>query len=411
MTRYEELLARLLALARGRQGRLDLSIMLLLCRELSDPHSNFPTVHIAGTNGKGSVSTMVAAGLSSCHPQVGLYTSPHLSSFRERIQVNSTPITAEEVEELLPPILAAVERLSLAASFFEVTTMLAFSYFAARKVDIAVIETGLGGRLDATNIIAPLLSVITSISADHTEILGSSLEEIAREKAGIIKPHTPAIIGPSVPVDVIEPIASIQQSPLYCVEGIFHDYREENRAVAAMALKLLGIEKVAIKQALMAVPPCRFERCRSPEGVDVIFDVAHNPVGLQRLSYLIHELWGDRRCHAVIAISATKELESCLAPLQRVVSRWYPVAADNGRSYPPSSIAAALERQGVAGENIALHVDISAATAYALASAVEEKAPLLICGSFFIMAQARRSLSIVDVVDPYDLNEWTSPRL
>ncbi len=174
-----------------------------LMAHFGNPHTQFPSIHVAGTNGKGSTSHLIAAVLQAAGYKVGLFTSPHLVDFRERIRINGQMIPEAEVirfVEFLTSHSASVSQQSgLAPSFFEITTALAFDYFAREKVDIAVIEVGLGGRLDATNIITPLLSVITNIGFDHTEFLGNTLAAIAREKAGIIKPNIPCVIGETDP--------------------------------------------------------------------------------------------------------------------------------------------------------------------------------------------------------------------
>ncbi len=168
-----------------------------LMEHLGNPHTQFRSVHIAGTNGKGSTSHLIAAVLQSAGYKVGLYTSPHLVDFRERIRINGQMILEAEVVRFVADNQAFLEEVR--PSFFETTMALAFAYFAAEKVDIAVIEVGLGGRLDSTNIITPELSVITNIGMDHTEFLGNTLQQIASEKAGIIKPHIPVIIGETHP--------------------------------------------------------------------------------------------------------------------------------------------------------------------------------------------------------------------
>ena len=161
------------------------------------PHKQFLTIHVAGTNGKGSVSHTLSAILQMCGYRVGLYTSPHLVDFSERIRINGQPIPEEYVVNFVDQERSFIE--SVQPSFFEVTTAMAFKYFAEMNVDIAVIEVGLGGRLDSTNIITPILSVITNIGMDHTQFLGNTLQEIALEKAGIIKPGIPVVIGESTP--------------------------------------------------------------------------------------------------------------------------------------------------------------------------------------------------------------------
>ena len=170
---------------------------LLLDAHFGHPHRRYRTIHVAGTNGKGSCSHTLAAILQSAGYRVGLYTSPHLVDFRERIRVDGVPITQERVVEFVNAERAFFE--PLRPSFFELTTALAFTWFAEQKVDVAVVEVGLGGRLDCTNIISPSLSIITNISFDHTQFLGDTLAKIASEKAGIIKPSTPVVIGETTP--------------------------------------------------------------------------------------------------------------------------------------------------------------------------------------------------------------------
>lgn len=202
--------------AGGYKEGLDNS--LILDEHYGHPHRNYRCIHIAGTNGKGSCAHTVAAILQSCGYRVGLYTSPHLVDFSERIRINGQPIEEEYVIDFVEEGKEFFTQLS--PSFFEVTTAMAFKYFADKKVDIAVIEVGLGGRLDCTNIITPILSVITNIGFDHTQFLGTSLEQIAMEKAGIIKKRIPVIIGESVPETrpVFEAIAKENNAPITFAE-------------------------------------------------------------------------------------------------------------------------------------------------------------------------------------------------
>lgn len=190
----------------------------LLDAHFGHPHRKYKTIHVAGTNGKGSCSHTIAAVLQAAGYSVGLYTSPHLLDFRERIRVNGRKIPEARVVEFVERERAFFEPLH--PSFFELTTALAFTYFAEAGVDVAVVEVGLGGRLDCTNIITPVLSVITNISLDHTQFLGSTLAQIAAEKAGIIKPGVPVVIGEeqSETMPVFRTVASRQQAPLFSAE-------------------------------------------------------------------------------------------------------------------------------------------------------------------------------------------------
>ena len=181
--------------ASGYKEGLDNS--LALDEHFGHPHKQFLSIHVAGTNGKGSCSHTLSAILQMCGYRVGLFTSPHLVDFSERIRVNGQPIPEDYVINFVNEERSFIE--SVQPSFFEVTTAMAFKYFAETNVDIAVIEVGLGGRLDSTNIITPILSIITNIGMDHTQFLGSTLQEIALEKAGIIKPNVPVLIGESTP--------------------------------------------------------------------------------------------------------------------------------------------------------------------------------------------------------------------
>ncbi len=209
-----------------RQGKAaykaDLNNTLALDAHFGHPHRNFKTIHVAGTNGKGSVSHALAAVLQSSGLKVGLYTSPHLRDFRERIKINGTPISEEEVIAFVADNSEILKELK--PSFFEMTVAMAFNYFSKQKVDIAVIEVGLGGRLDSTNIITPLLSIITNISEDHTNLLGSDIAVIAREKAGIIKENIPVVIGERQPetTPVFTAVAEEKNAPLTYADTVFN---------------------------------------------------------------------------------------------------------------------------------------------------------------------------------------------
>ncbi|MFT7589998.1 MAG: dihydrofolate synthase/folylpolyglutamate synthase [Limisphaerales bacterium] len=222
-----------------RQGPMamkkDLTNILALMQALGRPHLRFPAIHVAGTNGKGSVSHMLASVLGQAQYKVGLYTSPHLNDFRERIRINGIPVSQSFVVDFVENNTDLIERIK--PSFFEITVAMAFCKFAEEEIDIAIIETGLGGRLDSTNIINPLVSVITNIGYDHQNFLGDTLREIAGEKAGIIKPGIPVVIGKhqDETMPVFELKAKTVQAPLFMAEeGI--DFKNVNRDIYGTTL-------------------------------------------------------------------------------------------------------------------------------------------------------------------------------
>ncbi len=214
---------------------------------LGHPHRSFSTIHVAGTNGKGSVSHMLASVLQQSGLKTGLYTSPHLLDFRERIRINGTPVPKEEVTGFVENYQALIREIQ--PSFFEMTVAMAFDYFASQKVDVAVIETGLGGRLDSTNIITPVLSIITNISLDHTEFLGSDLPSIAREKGGIIKEGVPVVLGRSEEAyeGILADMARAKNAPLVRAQQaytpVFHTLNQEGN----MILRLQNMDSGALE--------------------------------------------------------------------------------------------------------------------------------------------------------------------
>lgn len=221
------------------------------------PHRQFKTIHVAGTNGKGSCSHTLAAILQSAGYKVGLYTSPHLVDFRERIRINGQCISKEYVVDFVEQERSFFEPLH--PSFFELTTAMAFKYFAEQAVDIAVIEVGLGGRLDCTNIITPVLSIITNISFDHTQFLGNTLAKIAGEKAGIIKKNVPVVIGETTPetLPVFQKKAAAKSAPLHLAEAfeVAHDYDFE----------LKGLYQQKNKQTILCAANCLKDVFTIPE--------------------------------------------------------------------------------------------------------------------------------------------------
>ena len=327
-----------------------LSAMRELDASLGYPSQQLRTIHVAGTNGKGSVCSMLAAALSATGLRVGLYTSPHLVDFRERIKLVErdgwSMIPRDDVFRFLDG--RDLDRFS----FFEITTGLAFRWFADRQVDIAVIETGLGGRLDSTNIITPELSVVTSIGLDHCALLGDSRAKIAAEKAGIFKPGVPALVGTrdDETAPVFEARAAATPCPLFWAE----DFEEEtfetdltgpcqavNLRTALAALKLLGIEPDRDTLAATAARTglrARWEHlCTDPE---VICDIGHNPPALEINFRRLRE--SGRPLLIVYGVMADKDL-SAIRPLMPPDARYFLVAPRGERALPVQALAARME--------------------------------------------------------------------
>lgn len=360
-----------------------------LCNEYNDPQNAFKTVHVAGTNGKGSVCTKIAKALEIEGYKVGLYTSPHITSFQERIQINGKPIKEEEIQELL----SITKDKTSQATFFEVATLLGFLYFQKHKVDIAVIEAGLGGRFDATNVITPLISVITSIGYDHIEILGSSLEEIAYEKAGIIKKNTPLILGPDAYYPCMEALAKQTNSPLYQNEKHFADFDKENQETARLSLEVLRskipISSPSILQGLEAKPPCRFESYDHKK--TIILDVAHNSHGFAKLITSLESTYPECNYRFIVGFSKGKDLKTIGTLIQRNAAAVHLVTGSHPRLASIEEIATALPSL----ENTIKEKSIKTAITNALNAPSYKKEIIVIAGSFFIMEEVKEEMKLI----------------
>ena len=302
---------------------------------LGNPERHFPSVHVGGTNGKGSTCAFIAAELEARGLRVGLYTSPHLVSARERIMVNGLPISEDALAEWTTLLRPHIERSE--ASFFEATTAIAFADLAGRGVDIAVIEVGLGGRLDSTNVVTPLASVVTKIALEHTDYLGHDLKGIAREKAGIAKPGVPFITGerdPELREVLIQTAEALGAGPIVLVDttrapargtvlGLRGPHQWGNAWVALAALNALPAPFGPVGDAM----PSSFAAAEIPGRFDVreggrwIFDVAHNPDGIQVLVAALREYGPRRPLHALVGIRNDKEWRPMLARLLPEVDR------------------------------------------------------------------------------------------
>ncbi|GAA4766679.1 MULTISPECIES: bifunctional folylpolyglutamate synthase/dihydrofolate synthase [Flavobacterium] len=315
----------------------DLTNTVLLTNHLGNPENKIKAVHVAGTNGKGSTSSMIASILQEAGLKVGLYTSPHLKDYRERIRINGEMISEDFVVEFITKNKSFFEENSL--SFFEMTVGLAFDYFVQENVDIAVIEVGMGGRLDSTNIITPLVSVITNIGFDHTHFLGDTLELIAYEKAGIIKPYIPVVIGEYTEETkkVFMRKAEECNSDIYFASdlisedypsGLLGDYQYRNKKTVLQTITILkqqlNISEDDIKKGLLNVVENtgllgRWQQIN--ENPKVICDTAHNSHGLKIVLNQIQKQKFDT-LHFVLGVVNDKDLEDIL-PLFPKNAKYY----------------------------------------------------------------------------------------
>ena len=343
--------------------KFGLENMSTLMAGLGAPHRRFPSVLIAGTNGKGSVTATIDAALRAAGFRSARYTSPHLVRLEERFAIDGRDVETPLLETAVGRVRDAVERLlergelEAPATFFECTTAAAFELFAAAAVDIAVLEVGLGGRLDATNVVTPLVAAITTIDMDHQAQLGSTIPEIAAEKAGIIKPRVPVVTGrlPAAADDVIAAVARQNDAPLVRAQvaaalpegthlALAGSHQRDNALVAMAVLAILrdkgfSVGDDAIRQALSSVRwPGRLEMFHRG-GCDILLDAAHNPAGAQALAAYLREIgWADATL--VFGAMADKDVEGMLAALAPVTARIICTTAPT----PRASAAAALAR-------------------------------------------------------------------
>ena len=379
-----------------------------LTKKLGDPQNSYPVIHIAGTKGKGSVCAMLASALKNAGYKTGLYTSPHLIRFNERIMVDGMMISDEEIVDLTNRIVSKIGPEDH-ISTFEFTTAMAFEFFKEKHVDFAVIETGLGGRLDATNIVDPVLTVITSISMDHVNFLGDTIEKIAAEKAGIIKPNVPVICGQqSHPeaVDVIRKTAAKKNSPWVSVSERYHFLNrrncdgpdsmliwrvEEQKLMekysrsdmqstwepATIQLPLMGIHQMENAAAVYAALnklkagfpglnmekayagmgkafwPCRFEVLNKSK--ILVVDGAHNEDSIQKLTLVLERYYGTKKIICIFGASEDKALQTMIRELAPHVSQFIMTRSTHPRAAAPeylSKIASSFGRENIIADTL-----------------------------------------------------------
>ena len=385
-----------------RQGstafKKDLTNIQAFCKRLDNPQEKYPCIHVAGTNGKGSTSHMISSILQAAGYKVGLYTSPHLKDFRERIKINGQEIEEAAVVDFIKQEQRFLEHQKL--SFFELTVGLAFDYFASSHVDIAIIEVGLGGRLDSTNIINPLLSVITNIGLDHTQFLGETLKEIAFEKGGIIKKDTPVVVGEYQPevMPVFKELAVSKNAPLSLAEehvtenfetDLLGDYQLKNVKTAVQAINVLQltnfkVTKAAIVKGLKHVVENTGLKGRwqvLQEHPKVVCDTAHNREGLQ---IVMKQLEREHffKLHFVLGLVNDKDLQSILSLLPKK-AKYYFCKPNIPRGLGAKELEQEAIRQGLEGA-----VYTSVANAYNQALKNADSGDLIyIGGSTFVVAE------------------------
>jgi len=392
-----------------------------LCEVLGNPHQKAKFVHVAGTNGKGSVSHMLASVLQSAGYKTGLYTSPHLKDFRERIKINGKMINESQVVDFIERTKPFIE--SIQPSFFEITVAMAFDHFAAEGTDVAIIETGLGGRLDSTNIIEPVLSVITNIGWDHVQILGDTLGKIAAEKAGIIKPRVPVVMGEkkTETENVFRDKAGAAGSALFFAGDQYHvenwQYEDEMLVVEVSekqktdhrkySLDLIG--QYQVKNLVTVLESCRQLRAAGydlPEAVvaqglkqvkkqtglhgrweiiqhnpKVVLDVAHNESGMQELLNQL-EISTYHQLHIILGMVKDKDVDTVLKMLPRNAVYYFTNA------HIPRALDAATLKDKAALHGLNGHVfeNVNIAIAEAKAHAHNDDL-ILVCGSVFLVGE------------------------
>ena len=376
--------------ARRRFGmRPGLDAMRRMCRAMGDPQERVRAIHVAGTNGKGAVCAILDSCLRAVGCTVGRYTSPHLVSLNERFFIGGEPVSDDVLEASARRVAGIPESGSL--TYFEALTAVAFDIYASAALDYVILETGLGGRLDATNVCRPSLSVITRIGLDHCEWLGGTVREIALEKAGIMRPSVPVVIGANEgeALDVLrrhagETMSRVVYAPDEVDEGeipadfsLGGAFNRENAVTALAALKTIGAETRAVAGMSSVVWPGRFQRVGR-----FIVDGAHNPPAARALAASLSEEIGGRprrSCDLIAGFCGDKDVDEVLRTLSPLVRRGYAVKTNNPRSLAAPAVAAKMKDAGI---------DAVACDSLREAMETAGPVPVVICGSLFLAGEA-----------------------
>ena len=399
-------------------ARLGLENARRLAELAGNPHERLRFIHVAGTNGKGSTCAMLESIYRAAGLRVGLFTSPHLISFRERIQINRELISEADAAEQAQAAQVFLREFPKAEhpTFFEVVTVMALRYFAAKDCDLVIWETGLGGRLDATNIARPLASVITNVQLDHEKWLGQSIEQIAAEKAGIIKRRAPVLTSAAEPeaLQVISETAVREEAPLFVVSAPASDidvslageHQRLNAALARATVRCLReeipVSEEAIRRGLEAVSwPGRLQIIRRGEQT-ILLDGAHNPAGAQALRKATEQLFGNASRTLILGIMRDKDRTAIcdiLAPLASTILTC-PVASE--RTADAAELAAACRAANP-------KADVMAASSLEAALDRAGRDPfVIITGSLYFAGQALQLLCPTEYPDERGLNEWVA---
>lgn len=386
--RYEAILHKLYQIATEKKVALGLEVIKSAHEIMGRPAESYPTIHIAGTNGKGSVSTKLAEIFRISGYRVGLYTSPHIDSYRERIQVNGQWISKSDVVDIFQQIFNRLNQNTISLTFFEYTTILSLLYFQRKKVDIAIIETGLGGRLDATNVITPILSVITTISLDHTDYLGFTIDDIAREKAGIIKPEIPVVVGPKACYDSIREQALDKKCEIVYVSRSSTDFfDDENQEIVKKCIEFLSksyvFSHIGIQQGIYKRPPCRFSVKIYGEET-CVFDVAHNPEALRSLSRELRKKFPERLFRFLVNFSSNKDTYSCLKVITNIAYHVHIVPSSHARIASIKQIVQGMKL--LCYRNYSCHRSVKDAVKVAR----QNTEVIVVTGSFYIMSEVKK---------------------
>ena len=385
-----------------KSAKLGLERIRAVLQALGNPERAYRVVHVAGTNGKGSTCAMIEAGLRGADVRTGLFTSPHLIEPTERIQIDGIPVNPADFERAFNIVHETAEKLDLDChpTYFETVTAMAFWLFREMRVHTAVIEVGLGGRLDSTNVVEPVLTVITPIDFDHEAYLGHTIEAIAGEKAGILKPGIPAVFAPQRPeaAKVLDARAAELRVPVTRAEDfeirdldidargsrfsgivcpLAGEHQVENAVTAALALRALGMSPDGIKDARW---PGRLEHV-SPNP-DIILDGAHNPAGARALARYLERFYGGGRIWLVYGAMRDKAIDEVAGILFPIATELVLTAPDTSRALRPEALAEFAGRG---------HIEptVGAAIDYARTHAAGEDV-IVITGSLFVVGEARK---------------------